>query len=101
VSGRALFRERDITRGGARLAQHSSHDRAMALLQAWRHASRVVERASRECVYRVVVVGAGVEGSSAALHITKCGASPVLLLEQVWGYVASPGGHIGRNRLLV
>lgn len=74
---------------------------AMALLQAWRHASRVVERSSRDCVYRVVVVGAGVEGSSAALHITKCGASPVLLLEQVWGYVASPGGRIGRNRLLV
>ena len=47
----------------------------------------MVERVSRDCVYRVVVVGAGVEGSSAALHITKCGASPVLLLEQVWARV--------------
>ena len=58
----------------------------------------MVERASRDCVYRVVVVGAGVEGSSAALHITKCGASPVLLLEQVWGYVACSVSVSGRGR---
>ena len=37
-------------------------------------------------LYDVIVVGAGVEGSSAAYHIVKQGAERVLLLEQVTYY---------------
>ena len=34
-------------------------------------------------LYDVIVVGAGIEGSSAAYHISKQGKGRVLLLEQV------------------
>ena len=36
-----------------------------------------------ETLYDVIVVGAGVEGSSTAYHIAKSGGKKVLLLEQV------------------
>ena len=59
------------------------------LLQACRGAS-----SSRDFVHRAVVVGAGVEGSSAALHIARCEAGPVLLLEQV---TSVQGQHVGED----
>ena len=64
------------------------------LLQACRGASSVREASSRDFVHRAVVVGAGVEGSSAALHIARCEAGPVLLLEQV---TSVQGQHVGED----
>ena len=47
--------------------------------------------------YDVVVVGAGVEGSSTAYHLIKNGVQRVLLLEQVnltWGQFDSSCGYV-------
>jgi len=64
---------------------HHVANSGRVLLQACRSSSASgVMETSRDCVHRVVVlVGAGVEGSSTALHNTRCEAGPVLLLEQV------------------